>query len=238
MLEKLPDAVGHALRDRRAGLEKTAAHRLSLRTGTGAITVGSLAFVDHGPIPADYTADGEGRSPPLQWSGVPPTAGSVLLIVEDADAPTPQPLVHAIAVNLPAGDGSLHEGALDRSEPDAMASGVGMESAPGAAEPGQPPSLGRNSLLLAGWLPPDPPPGHGLHRYVFQVFALAPGADLGGTPGRDAVLEAVAEHGIASGWVVGTYERPDGSIKVGSARRAVADEPVADPGLGPQVARL
>ena len=94
MLEKLPDIVGHALRGQRAGLDKTAFMAVDLRGGMASIVVASLAFADHAPIPERYTADGEGVSPPLQWSGVPEQAASVLLIVEDADAPTPNPLVH------------------------------------------------------------------------------------------------------------------------------------------------
>ena len=89
MLEKLPDALGHALRDQRAGLDKTAFRLIDLRAGMGALEVKSLAFVDHAPIPAQYTADGTGISPPLQWVGVPSGASSLVLIVEDADAPTP-----------------------------------------------------------------------------------------------------------------------------------------------------
>ena len=114
MLEKLPDALGHALRGQRAGLDKTAFQAVDLRAGMASITVTSLAFVDHAPIPALYTADGAGVSPPLQWLGAPTNAGSLALIVEDADAPTPQPLVHAIVVDLVVGDGSgaLAEGAL------------------------------------------------------------------------------------------------------------------------------
>ena len=89
MLEKLPDVVGHALRGQRAGLDKTAFQAVDLRAGMGALMVSSLAFVDHAPIPARYTADGSGLSPPLQWTGVPSDAASLALIVEDADAPTP-----------------------------------------------------------------------------------------------------------------------------------------------------
>jgi hypothetical protein len=198
MLEKLPDVVGHALRGQRAGLDKTAFHAVDLRGGMAAISVASLAFADHAPIPARYTADGEGVSPPLQWSGVPAAAAAVLLIVEDADAPTPQPLVHAIVVALPAGDGALQEGALPSSNHD----GAGLQ-------------VGRNSYLQASWLPPDPPPGHGVHRYAFQVFALEAGASFDAEPGREAVLEAIRHHGLASGCLIGTYERPDTSIGVG-----------------------
>jgi Raf kinase inhibitor-like YbhB/YbcL family protein len=197
MLEKLPDLVGHALRGQRAGLDKTAFQAVDLRGGMAALAVSSLAFADHGPIPERYTADGEGVSPPLQWGGVPAAAASLLLIVEDADSPTPQPLVHAIVVGLPAGDGALPEAALPSREND----GAGLQ-------------VGRNSYLQASWLPPDPPPGHGVHRYAFQVFALEAGADFDGEPGREAVLEAIRDHGLASGCLIGTYERPDTSISV------------------------
>ena len=52
-----------------------------------------------------------------------------------------------------------------------------------------------------------------MHRYAFQLFALAAGARFDGAPGRDAVLAAIKEHGLASGCLIGTYERPDTSIK-------------------------
>ncbi|MEO6363935.1 MAG: YbhB/YbcL family Raf kinase inhibitor-like protein [Caldimonas sp.] len=198
MLENLPDVVGHALRGQRAGLDKTAFHAVDLRSGMASIQVASLGFADHAPIPARYTADGEGASPPLHWSGVPEAAASVVVIVEDADAPTPQPLVHAIVVELPTGDGALAESAL-----------------PGAGHEGSGVKTGRNSFLGTGWLPPDPPPGHGVHRYVFQVFALAGGAVFDDSPGREAVLEAIRDHGLASGCLIGTYERPDTSIRSG-----------------------
>lgn len=196
MLEGLPEVVGRALRGQRAGLDRILFNRISLGPGTGAIEVRSLAFADHAPIPEIYTADGDGRSPPLQWTGVPDAATRVALVVEDADSVMPQPLVHAVVVDLPPGDLSLPDGAI----------------APGSGLSGR---LGRNSVLGTGWLPPDPPPGHGPHRYVFQVFALAGGGPHRGTPGREAVARAIARYGIASGCLVGTYERPDASERLG-----------------------
>ena len=191
MLEHLPEALGHALRDRRAGL--------------GMLKVNSLAFADHAPIPERYTADGEGLSPPLEWHGVPATAATLVLVVEDADAPTSDPLVHAIVVDIPPKDGSLHEGAL---------------ASPG--HEGEDVHAGRNSFLRAGWIPPDPPRGHGQHRYAFQLFALRAGEAFSAKPGRDEVLQAIADRGVAGGMLVGTYERPDGSIKDGKAAAAAA----------------
>jgi phosphatidylethanolamine-binding protein (PEBP) family uncharacterized protein len=112
MLEKLPGAFGHALRDRRAGLDKLMFNRIGLRAGHGSLEVSSLAFADHAPLPARYTSDGEGVSPPLQWRGVPAGASQLVLVVEDADAPTSEPLGHAIVVDLPPSAGGLPEGAI------------------------------------------------------------------------------------------------------------------------------
>jgi Raf kinase inhibitor-like YbhB/YbcL family protein len=208
MLQNLPDFVGHALREQRAGLDKTVYQRVPLRSGMASIRVTSLAFVDHAPIPALYTADGEGLSPPLQWSGLPASTRSVVLIVEDADSPTPQPLVHAIAVGLAPEDTFLREGAL-LDEKDAQA------NAPHAR-------LGRNSYLQAGWLPPDPPPGHGVHRYAFQVFALEDSGSMPETPGRDALLDVIQNNAIASGCLIGTYERHDTSVSAAERAGAAA----------------
>ena len=116
-------------------------------------------------------------------------------------------LEHVVALD-PA-DGALAEGALPSKDHD----GIELR-------------VGRNSYLQAAWLPPDPPPGHGVHRYAFQVFALAGGA-FDGTPGRDAVLEAIRDHGLASGCLIGTYERPDGSIAVPATEQNAASVPGA-----------
>ena len=197
MLEKLPDAIGHALHDVRAGLDEIVFNTLRLRAGMASIKVSSLAFADHAPLPRRYTADGEGHSPPIDWIGVPPGAAALLLVVEDADSPTPHPLVHAIVVDLPPTDGGLREGAL-----------------PSPAHEGSGVHAGRNSFLQAAWLPPDPPPGHGVHRYAFQVFALGTAPEFSRNPGREEVFAALQASAIASGLLVGTCERPDGSIPI------------------------
>lgn len=211
MLEALPELLGQALRGTRAGLEKAAYQLIDLRTGTSALRLSSPAFVDHGPIPACYTADGAALSPPLEWTGVPREAGSLVLIVEDADAPTPRPLVHAIAVGLSACEQRLEVGAL---------TGEAGTRAPLFR-------AGRNSCLGRSWLPPDPPPGHGPHRYVFQLFALAGSPRFSTAPGRGEVLDMLSEHALASGCLIGTYER-DRSVRVGDADRAsLSAAPVA-----------
>jgi Raf kinase inhibitor-like YbhB/YbcL family protein len=191
MLEKMPDAVGHALHQQRAGLNDITINLAQPHVAAATIDVTSPAFHDNAPIPAQYTADGPGLSPPLAWNGVPAQAESLVLIVEDADAPAPHPLVHAIAVLPAQPEGSLPEDALNQPQQAA------------------PLTIGRNSYLTASWLPPDPPPGHGVHRYAFQVFALSAGPVFSDKPGRDEVQHAIRQYAIASGYVIGTYERPD-----------------------------
>jgi len=198
MLEKLPEAIGHALQGQRAGLEKILFNQIDLRNGTAQLEVTSLAFADHAPIPMIYTADGEATSPPLSWRGVPENATALAVIVEDADSPTSSPLVHAIAVDIDPQRGSLAEGDLvDENHEDSL-------------------NLGRNSYLRQAWLPPDPPPGHGVHRYAFQLFALKRAEPFSAAPGRDELTKAIREHGIASGCLIGTYSR-DNSVKLRDA---------------------
>ena len=55
----------------------------------------------------------------------------------------------------------------------------------------------------------------------------SPAARFDGTPGRDAVLDAIREHGLASGCLIGTYERPDGSIKTPVEDERAASVPSA-----------
>ncbi|MEH3118022.1 MAG: YbhB/YbcL family Raf kinase inhibitor-like protein [Methylorubrum populi] len=189
MLEKLPHAVGEALSGVRAGTEKAASRTVAAQA-PATLFVTSEAFPDNGPIPARHTADGAGLSPPLAVSGVPTDAAALVLFVEDPDAPSPHPLVHLIAWNLPPQDRSFPEGDFA-----------------GPAGDGARHDLGRNSFLKEGWLPPDPPTGHGPHRYLFQAFALARPPDLPASPGRSAVLDALQGNVIAKGVLIGTYER-------------------------------
>jgi Raf kinase inhibitor-like YbhB/YbcL family protein len=187
MLEHLPNGLGRALRNVRSGLDELVWACPAAETAPDILTVESSAFGDGEPLPIRYTQDGERLSPPLAWHGAPVEAACVLLIVEDADSLTPQPLVHAIAWNLPIAD-TIEAGELS-----------------------QPPSerdhLGWNSFHQADWLAPDPPPGHGPHRYVFQVFALDRPLSLDRTPGRKEILAALKGRVCAKGRLIGTYER-------------------------------
>ncbi len=52
------------------------------------LMLASPAFAPGGQIPSEYTCDGADISPPLSWSGVPPGTKSLVLVVEDPDAPS------------------------------------------------------------------------------------------------------------------------------------------------------
>ena len=191
MLENLPHAVGRALKDVRPGLDAILYHQDAAAGAPETLAITSSAFAEGAAIPVRYTADGDKLSPPLAWTGVPEGAQGVVLVIEDPDAPAPTPLVHTLAWALKGEDGELAEGAL---------------KSPGSG--GEALSLGRNSFLGAEYLPPDPPPGHGPHRYCFQVFALDRAPELSGKPVRTQVAHAMKGHIIAKGLLVGTYERP------------------------------
>ena len=187
MLDKIPGGLGHAMRNVRAGMDKLVWSDPALVTVPDVIRFASEAFKDGGPLPRRFTNDGAGLSPSLGWDGVPELAAELLLIVEDADAPMPAPLVHAIVHRISPEMQGLAEGALSAAHPHV--------------------DSGRNSYLRTGWLPPDPPTGHGPHRYVFQLYALGAPSDLGAHPGRSAVRDVVEALAIARGRLIGTYER-------------------------------
>jgi Raf kinase inhibitor-like YbhB/YbcL family protein len=212
MLEKLPQEIGQALQGQRAGIEDIAFNHVLIARVGAHLDVHSPSFVNGTVLPVRFTADGEGTSPALAWRDVPASASCVVLIVEDADSPTPHPLVHAIAVNLPTRDELLPEGALTTA---------------GYQELGL--DMGLNSYLTKGWLPPDPPPGHGVHRYAFQFFALRAGPQFSAGPGRAEVLNAILERAVAAGCLIATYERPAHERVHGIA----TDEPGRDSDLPP-----
>lgn len=133
MLEHVPTWLGHFLRERRAGHEKLVAANPDIQPGANGIDLGTPAFPAGGRLPIRSAADGKGLSPPLAWSDVPEETESIALIVEDPDAPTSHPLVHAIVWKMPPHERHLAEGAI-------AANGAGGEDR----------DVGRNSFLREG----------------------------------------------------------------------------------------
>lgn len=185
MLEHVPAFLGRALKNVRAGHGKLAVARLggekTLHAGGFALT--SAAFEDGEELDPMFTADEEDAcAPPLAWTAPPAGTRELVLLVEDPDAPSPEPLVHLIGWGFEPAAGDLFEG-------------------------DEPPMLGLNSSNQAGWLAPDPPTGHGPHDYVFQMFALDAKLEVGPGAGRGALADAMEGHVLAAAVLTGTYKR-------------------------------
>lgn len=194
MFEHLPAWLGAVLRNVRAGHAKLTIVQEDIAPSALTLELSSPAFENGARIPERFTADGEGISPPLIWRGVPEGTASLALLVEDADTPLPNPIVHALIWQLPAQAGGLAEDAI---RPDGDGNALTGD-------------VGLNSSFNEGWLPLDPPPGHGNHDYVFQLFALSDTPKLSSSPGRSLFAKAIQGRVIAAGMLVGTYSREPG----------------------------
>jgi len=151
----------------------------------------STAFSDKGEIPQRYTCDGQDVSPPLAWSGVPRGTQSLVLIVDDPDAPDPaapkRTWVHWVLYNLPDDARSLPEAVPS----DADLTGGGQH--------------GENSWRRLGYGGPCPPSG--THRYFFKLYALDTVLDLSAGADKKQVLQAMEGHVLAEAELMGTYSR-------------------------------
>jgi Raf kinase inhibitor-like YbhB/YbcL family protein len=157
--------------------------------GTGVrMILTSTAFDDGSRIPVLYTCEGGDSSPALQWTGVPDSARSLALVVDDPDAPT-ETWVHWVLYNVPPTLNSMPEGIPTT---DTLANGS---------------RHGTNSFRRLGYGGPCPPRGHGAHRYVFRLYALDMLLDLAPGAKKEAVLEAMEEHVLATAQLMGTYSR-------------------------------
>ena len=143
----------------------------------------SSALADGGTVPAQFTCDGVGGSPPLEWKGVPRGAEELALLVEDPDAPGGT-FVHWILFGIDPGTRSIAAG-----------------QKPAGAKQGQ------NGFSNTDWGGPCPPKGDESHRYVFTLYALSKPLDLAeGASGGD-VRSAIDAAAISKGTLTATYGR-------------------------------
>ena len=154
------------------------------------LKLSSPAFAHQGEIPARHTCEGQDISPPLRFSGVPAEAQSLVLIVDDPDAPDPRApkttWVHWVLYNLPPGTSELPEGITSADLPVGTLEGL-------------------NDWKRTGYGGPCPPIGR--HRYFHKLYALdAPLPDLH-APAKPMVEQAMSGHVLATAELVGTYER-------------------------------
>lgn len=153
-------------------------------------TITSNAFEGNGPIPKKYTCDGQDVSPPLTWSGIPSTATSLVLIVDDPDAPDPaapkRTWVHWLLYNLPA-------------------SAAGLDEAIAASKLPRGTREGLNDWQRTGYGGPCPPIGR--HRYFHKLYVLDIVLPDLGTPTKQQLEQAMKGHVIAQAELIGTYQR-------------------------------
>lgn len=154
------------------------------------LTISSSAFTHNTPIPPIYTCDGLNISPPLQWAGVPPGTRSLVLIIDDPDAPDPAApkmvWVHWLLYNIPSTVTSLPEGIA----PDALPAGT---------------LTGRNDGKKTTYGGPCPPIG--CHRYFHKLYALDTVLPNLQIPKKPALLQAMEGHILASAEIIGLYQR-------------------------------
>ena len=154
------------------------------------LTLTSPVFQHQGEIPAKYTCEGRDISPALSWSGVPGGARSLVLIVDDPDAPDPKaPLmtwVHWVLYNLPPSSSGLAEAVAAKDLPKGTREGL-------------------NDWKRTGYGGPCPPIGR--HRYFHKLYALDTVLpDLGKATKAD-VEKAMHGHVVASAELIGTYQK-------------------------------
>jgi Raf kinase inhibitor-like YbhB/YbcL family protein len=138
--------------------------------------VRSPAFEPNGAIPPKYTADGDDVNPPLTIAEVRDSAKSLVLIVDDPDAPN-KTWVHWVVYGIP------------------VVSEIDEDSVPG--------TQGRNDFGRQEYGGPAPPSG--THRYFFKVYALDQEVDWEEGLSKADVEQRMAGHVVDEAELVGTY---------------------------------
>lgn len=154
------------------------------------LRLSSTAFTDGGEIPSKYTCEGADISPPLQWTGVPKEARSLVLIIDDPDAPDPRApkmtWVHWVVFNIPP-----------------EATGFPEAVTPGSLPAGT--QVGLNDWKKNRYGGPCPPIGR--HRYFHKLYALDSLLKEMHKPTKAQVEAAMQGQIIATAELIGTYQK-------------------------------
>ncbi len=153
------------------------------------LTITSPEVAPGGEIPSTYTCDGDDISPPLGWQGAPPGTKSLVLIVDDPDAPDPAApkitWVHWVLYDIPP-------------SADGLAKDTGHRLPEGTRE-------GLNDWKRTGYGGPCPPIGR--HRYFFKLYALDVVLGDLGAPAKPDLEAAMQGHVLAMTELIGTYQK-------------------------------
>ncbi len=154
------------------------------------LTLKSSAFIEGGEIPLKYSCEGQDISPALEWKNVPENARSLVLIVDDPDAPDPRApkmtWVHWVLFNIPPNSTGIREN-------------VDSEALPRGTEEGL------NDWKVTGYGGPCPPIGR--HRYFHKLYALNTVLEGMDKPTKDQVESVMKGHIIAETELIGTYKK-------------------------------
>ncbi len=148
-----------------------------------AFTLQSSAFKQGELIPSKYTCDGDDISPALNWENTPPTTQSLVLIMDDPDAPVGT-WDHWLVFNLPTNINHLVENI--RSFPENTKHGKN--------------SWNRNDY--GGPCPPDR-----IHRYFFRLYALDKALSLKDGATKKQIIDAMQGHILGTAELMGKYDR-------------------------------
>jgi len=163
------------------------------------ISVTSSTFDHHGMVPESYSAYGENVSIDLTWADLPEGTQQLALICDDPIVVEigmmEQPFVHWVMYNIPASAAGLPAGLPS----DAT---LEMEGLEGAVN-------GLNGLGRSGYFGPRPPANGQLHAYHFRVYALDDALNLEPGLGKAELLDAMNGHVLATGMLMGHYERKE-----------------------------
>lgn len=141
----------------------------------------SSAFQNNGRIPSDYTCDGEDINPPLEFKNVPEDSQSLVLIVDDPDAPG-KTWVHWLVFNIDPTTIIVHEDSVPTGGIEAM-----------------------TDFGHTGYGGPCPPAGP--HRYRFKLYALNITMDLTEDITKQELEHAIDGHIIEKTELTGLYAR-------------------------------
>lgn len=150
----------------------------------------SSSFPNNGPIPVQHTCEGHDISPELFWTEIPQGTRSLVLIVDDPDAPDPaapkRTWVHWVLYNIPPEAAGLPEGV----ETSALPAGT---------------REGLNDWNRTGYGGPCPPIGN--HRYFHKLYALDTVLPDLKHPTKAALEKAMQGHVIAHSELIGRYQK-------------------------------
>ncbi len=154
------------------------------------LTLTSPVIRHNADIPARYTCDGDDVSPPLSWSGVPAGAKSLVLIIDDPDAPDPKAprmtWVHWVLYNIPPDATGFAEGVDAKDLPKGTLEGI-------------------NDWKRTGYGGPCPPIGR--HRYFHKLYALDTVLPNLGRPTKAKLEDAMRGHILMQAELIGNYQR-------------------------------